>query len=256
MLKLSVDAYRPLTITETRQIEDLREALTLRAQAFEQNYLHFGSSLSSTELSKPGPSSILIQSLLERLKIEQKNYPVPLDTEAVIEYERIWFDIHWLDADPLIDAILLAMKSEHSPLSETEIYRLCYRLAYIFASAKEWRYKIFRTMALNRREAATKGGKPGEVKGPHRWAWKFLAKHLEDVAYDSDGRRLSRYALSEQLHSDILHKEWCQQHSGARFAPDNCLPSAKTLRESPIWLKGMGLDALPEKRSSGILQHE
>lgn len=251
MLKFAVDAYRPLTITETSHIDDLREALTLRAKEFEKNQKNVGTLFYNTSLNNPGPSSLLIQRLLRALKTEQSNWPEPLDSEEEIENERIWFDIDWPDGDPLIDAILLSMKSEHSPLNETEIYKLCYRLAYLFASAKEWRYEIFRTMALKRREAATKGGKSGEVKTPHRWAWEFLAKNLEDVAYDSDGRRLSRYALSEQLHSEILHTEWCRQHSGARFAPGNCLPSAKTLRESPIWLKGMGLDALPEKRSSG-----
>ncbi|MGL6213680.1 hypothetical protein [Billgrantia desiderata] len=239
MLKYVPDAYRPLPVTKSDHVEDLRQALHLRADMLHHPDLPI---IQGT----PGPCSPLILDLKRQLQWQHPTWPVPLETEEGIESERVWFDIYHPGGDPLIDALLLAMKSEHTPLSETEIWRLCYRLAIVFAGSAESGRDRFQAMALARRKASAKGGKPGEVKGPHRWAWRFLVENLESVAYDSDGRRLSRYALSERLHGEILHAEWRRKHPGARFAPANSLPSAKTLRESPIWLKGMGLEKLPK----------
>lgn len=247
MLRFAPDAYRPLTVTNSDHLEDLREALQLRADMLHRNKDHPDF---PTIRNKPGPCCTLIQDLKRRLHWRQPDWPVPLETEETIESERIWFDVHHPGGDPLVDAILLAMKAEHSPLDETEIWRFCYRLAYLFAGGAEVGRDQFRSMALARREASAKGGKAGEVKGPHRWAWRFLVENLETLAYGPDGRRLSRYALSERLHNEILHTEWRRQHPGVKFAPAKCLPSAKTLRESPIWLKGMELDALPEVRDT------
>lgn len=116
------------------------------------------------------------------------------------------------------------------------------------SSARKERAAAKEMVASEKAKAGAKGGKPGEVKERHRWAWRYLEKNLESVAYDSTGRRLSRHELSEHLNAEILHAEWCRQHPGARFAPKTRLPSAKTLRESPIWLKGMGYHDLPQRK--------
>lgn len=247
------DAYRPVQIREIADLEHLRLSLEKRAAAFNAIACP---PFEDPALMKPGPCSPLLRYMMCRVRCFYHDYPVPLTTEEVIRYEQVWLDAYFEGDNPLIDVTLLAMKAERSALEDTEIWRLCYRAASLLSSGVEFSRKEFRDKVTARRQGSVKGGKPGEVKGPHRWAWEFLAKNLETVAYDHNGRRLSRYALSEQLHSELLHTEWCRERPGVRFAPAKCLPSAKTLRESPIWLKGMGLDALPEKRSSGMLQHE
>lgn len=241
------DAYRPVPIRNANDLEHLRLSLECRAEAFSAVACP---PFENPALLRPGPASPLVRYLRCRLHRFYQDWPEPLDTEAAIEHERIWFDIHYEGGNPLIDATLLAMKSERTALTHTEIWRLCYRASLLMFGGAEAKRDELMEKVLARRQASAKGGKPGEVKGPHRWAWRFLVENLESVAYDSAGRRLSRYALSERLHTEILHDEWRRQHPGARFAPANCLPSAKTLRESPIWLKGMGLDDLPLRRET------
>lgn len=112
---------------------------------------------------------------------------------------------------------------------------------------------VFTNELLNhdKAKAGRKGGKPGEVKTRHLWAWRYIKENLENLAYDNDGQRLTRYALSVLLEDRLLPLEWFRQNPGEKELPSSdewkkIAPSAKTLRESPIWLKGMGLDALPE----------
>ncbi|MYL25000.1 hypothetical protein GLV89_14570 [Halomonas alkaliantarctica] len=237
------DAYRPIQIREIADLEHLRLSLNKRASAFNAIACP---PFEDPALMKPGPCSPLLKYMMCRVQCLYHDYPIPLTTEEVIRYEQVWLDAYFEGDNPLIDATLLAMKAERTALEDAEIWRLCYRAASLLAGGVEFSRKGLREKVNAQRLGSSKGGKPGEVKGPLRWAWLYLKENLETVAYDSDGRRLSRYALSEKLHSEMLHTVWRQQHSGARFAPENCLPSAKTLRESPLWLKSMGLEALPE----------
>ena len=237
------NAYRPVPIRKIADLEHLRLSLNKRAAAFNAVACP---PFEDPALMNPGPCSPLLKYMMCRIRCIYHDYPVPLTTEEAIRDEQVWLDAYFEGDNPLIDVTLLAMKAERTALEDAEIWRLCYRAAYLLSGGVESSQKWLSEKVHAQRLASSKGGKPGEVKGPLRWAWLYLKENLEAVAYDSDGRRLSRHALSEHLHGEILHDVWRQIHRGAMFAPENCLPSAKTLRESPLWLKSMGLETLPE----------
>lgn len=94
--------------------------------------------------------------------------------------------------------------------------------------------------------ARRKGGRPGQVLKAHAWAHEFIIRNLDHLAYDQNGKRRTIHALSLELHERALHEEWKRLHPGHLHAPPTRLPKEKTLRESKLWLKSMGLENLPE----------
>ncbi|KUJ87150.1 MAG: hypothetical protein XD36_2434 [Halomonas sp. 54_146] len=91
-----------------------------------------------------------------------------------------------------------------------------------------------------------KYGRPGEVRKIHAWAHEFIIRNLDQLAYDQNGKRRTIHALSIELHERALHQEWRRLHPLSQYAPETVLPKVRTLRESKLWLKSMGLENLPE----------
>lgn len=176
-----------------------------------------------------GPGKVLHDMLTRQLEESRASHP-----------ERRPTDVQ----EAAYDAVTLAVRSMHGPLTKAETWQLCYRLAYLVGygrNASELREAATRAVReANRRRASAAGKNRHKAMSPIRNRFFEL---LPGVCYGVAGRRLKKHPArppgAVQAARDALSK---------RF-PEGDLPTEETLGEwLTEWQQGQGFatwSALP-----------
>jgi|GEM_PF-3028145 hypothetical protein len=136
--------------------------------------------------------------------------------------------------DALNDLRNLAIQSMYEPLSEADIWRLCYRMAYLVGrniSVTRESVRLMKQESLRVRQA---GGKSRwKAYSPIRDRFASL---VPDSCYGDDGKRLTK--------AKVVDVTW---RSLANVFPETSMPTEETVKEwLTQWHKAEGFPAWPK----------
>lgn len=165
------------------------------------------------------------------------------------DYPEVYATIlNELRAEDLQGEIEIAIYSS-SLLSEAKNARL---LASVYPSLDEARrqQESMQITQESKREASAKGGR--KIPRHLEWAYSFVEKNIDRLAYDADGKKLSRLRLTNLLLDKILPEERERQLERPNPHGKPAIPSKKALygngSDSPGWLVNLGFNQLPDAR--------
>lgn len=143
--------------------------------------------------------------------------------------------------DALNDLGSLAIQSMYEPLSEADIWRLCYRMAYLVGRNISVTRETLRLMALEQKRQRRNGGKATPLKyraAKARALWRFRS-----LRYKPDGTRRQLQDLSHKIDGELqlIPQAELDKNAKAKKAKVTAeLPSEDQLRTgwlAPLWRK-------------------
>lgn len=121
----------------------------------------------------------------------------------------------------LMDALRLTLKSRNSALEDAEIWRLCYRLAFLLG------YDIEEAREAVAKELGRRVTGGNRRWGARAWQKQLFRKWLPAICYDEQGRRRTQEAVAEAAREAI-------RNSRTPPVPDHDVNGTDQIQE---WLK-------------------